>query len=76
MPRRKRTTLETQIGRRIKTRRRELKLSQAALAVQIGVSTQQVQKYEYGKDRLFPMRLLALSKALQMTPHALLGYEQ
>jgi transcriptional regulator with XRE-family HTH domain len=46
--------LEREIGARIRTRRRQLGLSQGDLDEQLGVSFQQVQKYERRANRLDP----------------------
>jgi transcriptional regulator with XRE-family HTH domain len=56
--------VDRMIGRRIKMRRNELGLNQQRLAQQIGVSYQQVQKYENGTDRVGASRLHAIAKAL------------
>ncbi|WP_372423738.1 helix-turn-helix domain-containing protein [Salinarimonas chemoclinalis] len=56
--------IDREIGRRIKQRRTELGLNQQSLAQQIGVSYQQVQKYENGTDRVGASRLYAIANAL------------
>lgn len=56
--------VDREIGRRIKQRRTDLGLNQQSLAQQIGVSYQQVQKYENGTDRVGASRLYAISSAL------------
>lgn len=56
--------IDREVGRRIKLRRQELGLNQQSLAEQIGVSYQQVQKYENGTDRIGASRLYAISLAL------------
>lgn len=56
--------VDREVGRRIKLRRQELGLNQQGLAEQIGVSYQQVQKYENGTDRIGASRLYAISVAL------------
>jgi transcriptional regulator with XRE-family HTH domain len=57
--------IDREIGRRLKMRRTELGLNQQALAQQIGVSYQQVQKYENGTDRIGAARLFAAAIALR-----------
>lgn len=57
--------IDREIGRRIKARRTELGVNQQLLAQQIGVSYQQVQKYENGTDRVGASRLLAIAQALR-----------
>lgn len=56
--------IDHEIGRRIKQRRTDLGLNQQSLAARIGVSYQQVQKYENGTDRVGASRLYAVAKAL------------
>ncbi|WP_169728758.1 helix-turn-helix domain-containing protein [Salinarimonas rosea] len=56
--------IDREIGRRIKQRRTDLGLNQQSLAQQIGVSYQQVQKYENGTDRVGASRLFAVANAL------------
>ena len=56
--------LEREIGARIRARRRQLGLSQGELADQLGVSFQQVQKYERGTNRVAASTLAAIALAL------------
>jgi transcriptional regulator with XRE-family HTH domain len=56
--------LEREIGARIRARRRQLGLSQSELAEQLGVSFQQVQKYERGANRVAASTLVAAAEAL------------
>lgn len=53
------------IGRRVRLRRTRLGLSQQELADRIGLSWQQVQKYEHGVNRLVGSRLWDISCALE-----------
>jgi transcriptional regulator with XRE-family HTH domain len=53
------------LGRSIKRRRIELEMSQDALGKTLGVSFQQVQKYETGSNRVTCVRLLDIARALQ-----------
>ena len=53
-----------EIGKRIKSRRHELSLTQEELATMLDVSYQQVQRYESGKDRLNVEKLQAVAHAL------------
>ena len=57
--------LDVEIGRRIRERRRDLGLSQSQLAAAIGVTFQQVQKYERGANRVSFSRLMDIVAALQ-----------
>lgn len=52
------------IGQRIVLRRAALKMNQSTLAAALGVSFQQVQKYESGTNRVAASRLYAMSRAL------------
>ena len=54
------------IGARMRTRRRQIGLSQAELAERLGVSFQQVQKYERGANRIGASRLFDLSRVLDV----------
>ncbi len=59
------------VGRRIAARRSAMGLSQTALAQRIGISPQQVQKYEAGANRIPASRLSAVAVALGITPGSL-----
>jgi transcriptional regulator with XRE-family HTH domain len=61
------------IGARLRTRRRQLGLSQSDLAERLGVSFQQVQKYERGANRVAASTLLAAAEALGVTVGWLVG---
>jgi transcriptional regulator with XRE-family HTH domain len=63
------------IGQRIRLLRVERDLSQIELGDQIGVSFQQVQKYEKGTNRLSVGRLGQIAKLLKTTPHELMGWD-
>ena len=58
--------VDKHVGSRVRTRRLMLGMSQGKLAAQLGVTFQQVQKYERGTDRISASRLLAMSQALQV----------
>ncbi len=62
--------IDKNIGSIIKTRRTQLGYSQEALANIIGVTFQQVQKYEKGSNSLNAARLLQMAKALKMSVSA------
>ena len=55
---------EQEIGARIRARRRQLGFSQSELAAKLGVSFQQVQKYERGANRVAASTLVAAASAL------------
>ena len=67
--------LELAIGARMRTRRRQMGISQAELAEALGVSFQQVQKYERGANRVAASTLLAAAQALNTSAGWLLGEE-
>jgi transcriptional regulator with XRE-family HTH domain len=55
------------VSERILARRNELAMSQPQLAERVGVTFQQVQKYENGKNRVSAGRLYEIAKALGVT---------
>ncbi|PHR91081.1 MAG: transcriptional regulator [Robiginitomaculum sp.] len=63
---RKPHTIDTHVGSQIRTRRVALKMSQEKLGGKVGVSFQQVQKYERGQNRVGASRLFYMSKALEV----------
>jgi transcriptional regulator with XRE-family HTH domain len=66
---------DTEIGQRVALFRRERGLSQAALAKAIGISYQQLAKYESGRNRISSSALQAIARALGASPSQLLGSE-
>jgi transcriptional regulator with XRE-family HTH domain len=61
------------IGQRIRQLRVQLGLSQADLGVALGVSFQQIQKYERGVNRVGASRLMLIAETLKTTMDDLLG---
>ena len=57
---------DAEVGRRVRARRLECRLSQTELADRIGVTFQQVQKYEKGVNRIGAGRLQRISEALEV----------
>jgi len=57
---------DAEVGRRVRSRRLECRLSQTELADRIGVTFQQVQKYEKGVNRIGEGRLQRISEALEV----------
>src|SRR3954464_14693825 len=57
---------DQEVGRRVRSRRLECRLSQTELADKIGVTFQQVQKYEKGVNRIGAGRLQRISEALEV----------
>ena len=69
--------IDKHVGRRLRWRRRELKLSQEVLAGRLGLTFQQVQKYERGTNRISAGRLYELARALDTSiPYFFLGVEE
>jgi transcriptional regulator with XRE-family HTH domain len=64
--------LDVEIGRRLRERRRELDLSQEHVAEALGVTFQQLQKYESGANRLSASRLCRIADVLESLPEDLL----
>ena len=62
------TPFDLYVAGRIRERRIELGISQPALADAIGVSFQQVQKYENGRNRIAASRLQAILGCLRVPP--------
>ena len=58
--------VDTHVGQRVRARRKMLGLSQEALGAALGVSFQQVQKYEKGTNRAGASRLWQISEALKV----------
>jgi transcriptional regulator with XRE-family HTH domain len=65
--------LDVQVGKNIKIARRQRGWSQIELARSIDVSSQQIQKYEAGANRIGAGRLTQIAEALQVPLHALIG---
>jgi transcriptional regulator with XRE-family HTH domain len=61
------------VGERVRRRRMQLGLSQGKLAEAIGVTFQQVQKYERGVNRVTASRLCMLAESLQVEPTYFFG---
>jgi transcriptional regulator with XRE-family HTH domain len=53
------------VGERVRSRRLQAKMSQAKLGEAIGVTFQQVQKYEKGTNRIGSGRLFKIAEVLQ-----------
>lgn len=58
--------IDLHVGKRLRRRRRLLGLTQQALAEQVGIRFQQIQKYECGANRVSAARLFELSEALSV----------
>jgi transcriptional regulator with XRE-family HTH domain len=67
------TRADQAIGVRVHAMRNDLKMSQAELGDALGVTFQQVQKYEKGINRIGAARLAQIAVALKTTVAQLLG---
>jgi transcriptional regulator with XRE-family HTH domain len=60
------TAIDAYIGARVRERRLELGMSQPELGEKLGVTFQQIQKYEKGTNRVSAARLFDMCKALDV----------
>lgn len=67
------TAADAYIGQRIRARRMEMHMSQAELGDVLGVSFQQIQKYEKGVNRISATRLQQVADNLKTTSAHLMG---
>ena len=65
--------IDVGVGARIKARRLALRMSQSTLAEHLGVSFQQIQKYERGANRISASMLVKAAHALRCPGSFLLG---
>ena len=59
--------IDIEVGLKIRSRRREIGISQKTLAERIGITFQQIQKYEKGSNRVGASRLVQIANALTVT---------
>ncbi len=59
------TDIDRLVGARVRMARKELKLSQEKLGLQVGLTFQQIQKYERGTNRISAGILYEFSKILE-----------
>jgi|ERR1700722_18952166 len=62
------TAVDSYVGQKLRARRIFLGLSQTEVADAIGITFQQIQKYEKGANRVGASRLLQISDALGVSP--------
>lgn len=62
------------VGKRLRARRTIQGLSQEGLADKLGITFQQVQKYENATNRISASRLLDVCEHLNTTPNVILGW--
>ena len=60
------TPMDALVGSRLRTRRKQLRISQERLGKEVGVSFQQVQKYENGTNRIGAGRLFEVARILDV----------
>ena len=65
--------IDVAVGTRIRVQRRHLKVSQDDLAQALGLTFQQVQKYERGTNRVSASMLVRIAAKLQTTVGSLVG---
>jgi transcriptional regulator with XRE-family HTH domain len=66
MPTNEPSSWDENIGKRLKLRRVQLGLSQQSLGLALGVTFEQVQKYETGNDRIEVARLQQIAEILNV----------
>lgn len=59
--------IDQHVGVRLRNRRKQLELSQGQLGSQLGLTFQQVQKYENGRNRLGASRLFEIARILHVS---------
>jgi transcriptional regulator with XRE-family HTH domain len=62
--------IDVQVGRRVRFHRLMLGMSQGTLGKQVGITFQQVQKYERGTNRVSSSRLQGIARALAVPVHS------
>lgn len=60
--------IDVLVGSRVKMRRLMLGLAQSDLGDRLGITFQQIQKYEKGTNRISASRLMAISKIFDVAP--------
>ena len=65
--------IDVAVGVRVRTRRKSMGLSQGALAEHLGLTFQQVQKYERGTNRVSASMLVHIAEKLQCSVSMLIG---
>ena len=62
------TAVDSHVGQKIRARRMFLRMSQTEVADAVGITFQQIQKYERGANRVGASRLQQISDALGVSP--------
>lgn len=68
--------IDVAVGTRIRVQRRHMKISQDELAQVLGLTFQQVQKYERGSNRVSASMLVRIAARLHTTVGSLVGEDQ
>ncbi len=66
MPQKSATEVDKHVGRRMRERRQLVGVTQESLADRLGITFQQVQKYEKGGNRVSASRLLGVAEVLEV----------
>ena len=69
-PKRKATTVDGMIGLLLREKRHAAGLSQSSLGAAIGVTFQQIQKYEAGTNRIAVSTMIRIAQSLGVPPDA------
>lgn len=59
---------DVRVGARVKSRRIQLDMTQGDLAASLGLTFQQVQKYETGRNRIGSSRMVQIAQTLGVAP--------
>src|SRR5579862_8614725 len=59
--------IDVHVGLQVRLRRKELKISQEKLAETLGLTFQQVQKYERGSNRISASKLYEIARTLRVS---------
>lgn len=73
---RKLDPLDVLVGKRIRTQRLVRKMSQSELGKQLGITFQQIQKYESGVNRVGAGRLQLIAKIFEMPVNVFFGEDE
>jgi transcriptional regulator with XRE-family HTH domain len=65
--------IDKQVGNRVRMQRMKIGITQQQLAAGLGITFQQVQKYEKGTNRISASRLQAIARILKVSPAFLFG---
>ena len=63
------TAVDVHVGQKIRARRVFLQMSQTEVANELGITFQQIQKYEKGMNRVGASRLQQISQVLGVSPY-------